>query len=339
MPSSVRSTPPAEPVALRDGVSTTLFRKKYLTVDIGGSHATCAVVEFDRVRARRRIAIPPGSGLRQVLPLIAESSRELMRECECQLGDFTGIALAFCGLVDPVRRRIVSTNAKYDDAVSIDLSEWAQSSFGFGLRIENDARMALLGERLAGAARNFDDVVTITLGTGVGGAAMMNSRLVRGRHYQAGCLGGHLLARVDGRPCTCGNIGCVEAEASTWALPEICRRHPGFEQSLLSRQPVLDFGALFNCAETGDSCAQQVLDDCVRVWSAGIVSLVHAYDPELVVVGGGVMQSASLLLPKFISYVHEHAWTPWGKVEIRAALLGDDASLLGAAPLWEDPAL
>jgi glucokinase len=81
------------------------------------------------------------------------------------------------------------------------------------------------------------------------------------------------------------------------------------------------------------------LDDCVRVWSAGIVSLVHAYDPELVVVGGGVMQSASLLLPKFISYVHEHAWTPWGKVEIRAALLGDDASLLGAAPLWEDPAL
>lgn len=312
---------------------------KFLAVDIGGSHTTCAVVEFDRVCGRRRVAVPSGCGLRQALPAITESLQELMREGGYLAADFTGVALAFCGLVDPVARRIVSTNAKYDDAVSIDLPAWAQSAFGLSLRIENDARMALLGERYAGAARSFDDVVTMTLGTGVGGAAMMNSRLVRGRHFQAGCLGGHLLARVDGRLCTCGNIGCVEAEASTWALPEICRAQNGFEESLLSRQSVLDFGTLVHCAEAGDTCSQQVLDGCVRVWSAGIVSLIHAYDPEVVVVGGGVMRAAGLLLPQFVSYVKEHAWTPWGKVDIRAAVLGDDASLLGAAPLWEDPAL
>ena len=312
---------------------------KFLAIDLGGSHTTCAVVEFDRVCGRRRIAVPPGCGLRQTLPAITEALHELMREWGYQAGDFAGVALAFCGLVDPVARRIVSTNGKYDDAVSLDLGGWAQSTFGLGLRIDNDARMALLGERHAGAARGFDDVVTMTLGTGVGGAAMMNSRLVRGRHFQAGCLGGHLLARVDGRRCTCGNLGCVEAEASTWALPEICRAHDGFEQSLLAGQPAIDFGTLIHCAEAGDACSRQVLDGCVQVWSAGIVSLVHAYDPEVVVVGGGVMRAANLLLPRFTQYVHEHAWTHWGKVEIRAAVLGDDASLLGAAPLWEDPAL
>jgi len=74
--------------------------------------------------------------------------------------------------------------------------------------------MALLGERHAGAAAGCDDVVMVTLGTGVGGAAMIGGRLLRGRHFQAGCLGGHLPVRFDGRRCICGAVGCVETEAS-----------------------------------------------------------------------------------------------------------------------------
>ncbi len=312
---------------------------RFLAADIGGSHATCAIVEPDGVRSRRRVETTSACSLGHLLPAIAESFRDLMRECGCQPLDFDGVVFGFCGLVDPLHRRVLSTNVKYDDAPALDLVAWAKDSFSLGLRIENDARLALLGERHRGAARGFNDIVMMTLGTGVGGAAMMNSQLVRGRHCQAGCLGGHFLARVNGRKCTCGGIGCVEAEASTWALPEICRERPGFEQSPLSRQPVLDFAAVIRCAEDGDACSRQVLDDCAQVWAAGIVSLVHAYDPELVVVGGGVMNAAPRLLPKFVNYVDAHAWTPWGKVEIRAAALGDDAPLLGAAPLWEDPAL
>jgi glucokinase len=310
----------------------------YLAADIGGSHAECAVVDANGVRRRRRVAMGPGCSFGQVLPLVADSFARMLEESPNGDG-VAGVALAFCGLVDPVHRRVLSTSGKYHDAPAVDLGEWARSRFGLGLRIENDARMALLGERCAGAARGFDDIVMLTIGTGVGGAAMMNARLVRGRHNQAGCLGGHFLARVGGRRCSCGGAGCVEAEASTWALPEICREQPGFASSALAGEPALDFHALFRCVEANDACALRVLDHCAEVWAAGVVSLIHAYDPEVVVVGGGVMRAAPLLLPRISDYVKRNAWTPWGKVEIRAAALGDDASLLGAEALWEDPSL
>src|SRR5258708_8730344 len=90
--------------------------------------------------------------------------------------------------------------------------------------MENDARMALLGEHAAGAAQNCMDVVIVMLGTGVGSAVMIHGVLLRGAHFQAGCLGGHIPARFHGRLCICGAIGCVEAEASTWALDAIPRQ-------------------------------------------------------------------------------------------------------------------
>jgi glucokinase len=231
---------------------------------------------------------------------------------------------------------VISTNAKYDDAPGIDFGAWASAEFSLPLRLENDARLALLGEQHTGAARGFDDIVMVTLGTGIGGAAMMRGKLVRGRHFQAGCLGGHFLARYDGRPCTCGSIGCVEAEASTWVLPVLCREHPAFAVSPLAGHRQIGFELLLRYAAAGDRCAREVLDHCAGVWSAAIVSLIHAYDPEVVVVGGGVMKAAQELLPRFEEYVERHAWTPWGRVQVRGAALGDDAALLGAIPLFEE---
>jgi glucokinase len=203
------------------------------------------------------------------------------------------------------------------------------------LRVENDARLALLGERYAGAARGFDDVVMMTLGTGIGGVAMVEGRLLRGKHYQAGVLGGHLPAAFDGRPCTCGAVGCVEAEASTWSLPRVAREAPGFAASALARAEAIDFEALFACAAAGDRVAVEVRDRCLRVWAAGAVGMIHAWDPEVLVVGGGVMRDAGAVLPFLEAQVHAHAWTPWGKVAVRAAALGDRAALLGAVPLLE----
>jgi glucokinase len=125
----------------------------------------------------------------------------------------------------------------------------------------------------------------------------------------------------------------VEAEASTCALPGVCRSWPGFETSALREAAALDYQTLFALADAGDRVALEVRDRCRRVWAAGAVSLVHAYDPEVVVIGGGVMRSAAAVLPFIEEHVHRHAWTPWGRVEVRAAALGDRAGLLGAVPL------
>jgi glucokinase len=301
-----------------------------LAVDVGGSHASCAAVEDNQVLASDSFSIPDSRRFRDVLPALAGLLHKLMSD----VGKCRGLAFSFCGIVDPESGRILSTpKGKYDDAKELDLAAWSAREFDLPFAIENDARMALLGEWHAGAARGCDDLVMVTLGTGVGGAAMISGRLLRGRHLQAGCMGGHLPAKFDGRPCVCGAIGCVEAEASGWALPEICRTWPGFEGSLLADSPALTFVTLFAKAREGDRVASEIRDQCLQVWGAGLVGLVHAYDPEMIVVGGAVMGSADQILPALRERVATYSWTPWGTVKVVPASLGNRAALLGAIPL------
>lgn len=302
---------------------------KILAVDLGGTHATCAVVEDTRILARETIALPGSLSLADALSGIAEP---LGRLRAAHGGD--AIGFGFCGLVDSRRVRIASTNGKYTDGPGLDLSCWAQERFGLRLRLENDARLALLGECHAGAAQGETDVVMFTLGTGIGGVAMMDGRLLRGKHDQAGVLGGHVPVNFAGRRCTCGALGCAESEASGWSLPLVARDWPGFAASALASRPI-DFENLFACAAGGDPVSREIVDHCLLVWGAAAVAAIHSFDPELLVYGGGVMQSADRILPFLQDYVSANAWTPWGKVRVRPALLGNDAALLGVVPLFE----
>ena len=302
-------------------------------IDLGGSHATIALVKNEQILGSRRVSLDSAQPLRPALDVFAETVRKLLAELQMDSTECEGLALGFCGLADARIGRVVSTNKKYEDAPSIDFDAWCRHEFGLRFGIENDARMALLGERHAGAARDCDNVVMITLGTGIGGAAMIEGKLLRGKHAQAGCLGGHLPAKVGGRPCTCGAIGCVEAEASGWSLPFLASEWPGFSTSKLADQDNIDFKLLFELADAGDRVSVEVLDYCLKVWATGTVGLIHAYDPERIVIGGGVMRSAAVIVPYIQAYVKQHAWTPWGKVEIVAAQLGNDAGLFGAIPL------
>jgi glucokinase len=304
-----------------------------IAIDVGGSHAVCALVDGCRILAAERFSVADAHSFAGLLPELAAGVFVVLHRCGLTSADCVGVAVSFPGIVDPFSARIFSTpKGKYDDSASVDLRQWSLDNFGLPLRIENDARMALLGEQFCGALQGCSDAVMLTLGTGVGGAVLSGGRLLRGRHLQAG-LGGHLPVRFDGRACICGSRGCVEAEASTWALPEICRSWPGFAESALASGPILDFETLFRCSGAGDPVAMAVRDRCLSVWGAGLVGLVHAFDPEAIVIGGAVMKSADQILQFLESYVHTHAWTPWGKVRICEAALGPDAGLLGAAPL------
>lgn len=309
---------------------------KALAVDIGGTHANCGLVENDRVLAHQSVDLAATANMRDVLSRIAEVFRQLIKQHSLSLKDFHGIAVGFPGLVDSRISRVVSTNKKYDDAPKVDFSVWAREALGLSLRIENDARLALLGETYGGAARGFSDVVMMTLGTGIGGVAMIEGKLLRGKHAQAGCLGGHIPVLFNGRPCTCGGIGCAEAEASGWSLAGIIQDTPGFSESSLSKFPQAGFKQLFEEAARGDKVALAVRDRCLNIWAVDAVALIHAYDPEVIVLGGGVMESASAIVPYIQSYVHKYAWTPWGKVQIHPAELASNAALVGSVPLLSE---
>jgi glucokinase len=301
---------------------------RILAVDLGGTHASCAMVEDDAILAREVVAIRDLATLRPALAPIRASLERLNRDRSAQ-----GIGFGFCGLVDAHSSRVTSTNGKFEDAPDIDLVAWAQSALGLPLRLENDARLALLGECHAGAGKSQTDVVMFTLGTGIGGVAMIDGSLLHGRHGQAGVLGGHVPVKLGGRRCTCGGLGCAESEASGWALPLVCAEWPRFSQCALAQREI-NFENLFTCAANGDPVAIEIRRHCLNVWGAAAVAAIHAFDPELLLYGGGVMKSADVIIPFIEDYVARYAWTPWGKVRARAAQLGNDAALLGVVPLF-----
>ncbi len=309
-----------------------------LALDLGGSHVSCALMR-ERTCVLRLDRSLTADSFAHTLPVLEALIHDVLAQTGARPADCAGIALGFPGIVDSRAHRVVSTNAKFDDALHTDLPAWARARFNLPFALDNDARLALRGEHFAGAAAGADDAVLVLLGTGIGAAAMLGGRPLSGRAPHTGYLGGHLPVVVGGRRCTCGNLGCAEAEASTWALPEICRSTPGFATSALAHAPTLDFATLFAAADAGDPVAQAVLRRCLDVWSTLAVALIHAYAPQVLVFGGGVMARADDILAPIRRFVAKHAWSPAGEVAIRASTLGAAAALHGAIPLLRETLL
>jgi glucokinase len=307
-----------------------------LACDAGATRIKYGIVENGRVLAHDSIPSLSEHGLAPRLPDLAKALRGICRTANMPLEACTGISMSVPSIVDVATGRILAEYGRFRDMPTLDLRAWAAREFDKPMALENDARMACIGEWRSGAGRGCDNMVMITLGTGLGVSAVMEGRLVRGKHGQAGILGGHVTVRYGGHPCGCGNIGCAEAEASTKVLEEFARAHPAFAGSTLSTEPLLDFAAVFRHAAAGDPCALSVRDHSLLVWSSLAVSLIHAYDPEMIVLGGGIMASADVILPAVRTHVHRYAHTPWGKVNVVQTSLGDTAALVAGEWLLEE---
>lgn len=306
---------------------------KAIAVDFGGTHIGCGVVDDARLLAQSSIPFVAESGIASALPVVAETLQKLLKQAGVEARSCIGIAISFPGIVDVRTNAILTTLKKYEDAPTVDLAGWAHDVFGLPIRIETDSRQALLGEHYAGSAQKTDSFVMITLGTGIGTAAMIGGRLLRGAHGHAGCLGGHFSVDIYGARCLCGNLGCAESEAAGRSIALVARRFPGYSESPLARFNQLQFRELFKYADQGDPVAVAVRTHCLDVWSATAVALTHAYDPEIVVIGGGIMQSAEAIIPHVQGYIDNHVWASWGRPKIVAAQAGIFAAILGAVPL------
>jgi glucokinase len=301
-----------------------------IAIDLGGTFIKIGLLKEGQLIDRKEIPAQSASGLKAQLPALESEIDLFLLANQVEKEAVLGIGFSFAGLVDSVANRILSTNQKYDDGPETDLVGWAREKWNWPLFAMNDARMALLGEWQHGAGRGSTELVAVTLGTGIGSAVLIGGELLIGKHFQAGNLGGHFVVNHKGTGCTCGNVGCVEAEASTWRLPSLLIEHPAFDQSAIKYEEVLDFRALFHHAGNNDRVAKEVLDHCLSAWAAGIISMVHAFDPELVILSGGIMKSSAVILPLLQEKVNQLAWTPWGKVKLVEAKYPDSAALYGA---------
>jgi len=301
-----------------------------IAVDLGGTIVKIGLLKDGQLIDRLEVIAQSVLGLKAQLPELEIAIDRMLIFNQLKKEDLLGIGFSFAGLVDSIHNRILSTNQKYDDGPEVDLVGWARRKWNCSLFAENDARMALLGEWQYGAGKKFSDLVMVTLGTGIGSAVLINGQLLKGKHFQAGNLGGHFVVNHHGTVCTCGNIGCVEAEASTWRLPSLLREHPGFRESSMNNEKVLDFKTLFHYVENNDRVAKEVLDHCLSAWAAGIITMIHAFDPEVIILSGGIMKSSAIILPSIQEKVNNLAWTPWGKVKLVEARFPASAALYGA---------
>jgi glucokinase len=194
--------------------------------------------------------------------------------------------------------------------------------------IENDARSYAWGEWLFGAGRGARTMVCMTVGTGVGCAVVVDGHPYRGGNPVGGLLGGHISIDRSGPPCACGSRGCLELFCSATALrQQILDRHRDLDQ--LSEDVIEQF---FDRIRQGDLQYSELFEEFIGNLALGVVNVIHAYGPDVVVLGGGVMKSADVILPSLIEHVNRMAWTfPRGSVGIHPALLGNRAAAVGVA--------
>ena len=177
-----------------------------IAIDIGGTFVKIGLVKNAEVIVMTVIRSNSNVVYKKTMQKIESKTKKK---------DLKGIGIGFPGLVDSVQMKVLSTNKKHDDALEFDFIKWGQEVFNTPVFLENDARIALLGEWQYGAGRGFNNIVMLTFGTGIGSATLLEGKLLKGKYFQAGNLGDHFTINVNGALCTCGNLGCVEAEAST----------------------------------------------------------------------------------------------------------------------------
>lgn len=298
-------------------------------IDLGGTRIKLGILSSGKVIASKFLNTSPLHGLKGKLSILEKEIKKLLTEYRYNIQQCAALAFAFPGIVDSVNKKILSTNEKYDDAVNIDLNKWCRTSFNLPFIIENDANSALLGECFYGSAKGYNNVVLMILGTGIGTAAVINGKLLHGKHFQAGCLGGHLTVEVNGNKCTCGNYGCVEAEGGSLVVSRMVKNSPEFLESAFVGEKVIDFKTVVSLKKESDKLAGEIFNKLIDIWSAGLVNLIHAYDPEAIVLSGGIMNSSDEVFPPLKEKVLNNAWIPWGKPKFILAENPNLSVLLG----------
>jgi len=310
-----------------------------LAADFGGTSIKLGIVRDGQVLVKRRLPAHADRPMAERLEAVAESWQSMMAELGLSLTECDGAGLSLPFLMDPNQPRVLGVFHKYPGAPDIHFGNWARDRLGMPVAIENDLRMALLGEWSAGAARGYDDAVMIAFGSGIGCAALLNGRLVQGSHHRGGTLLAHTTIAIDGDPGRCGNAGCAEDMACTATLDDVARALPEFESSRLRGADPLDYEAVFRLADEGDAVSRTIVKRSLPVWSAIALTAIVAYDPSVLVLGGGVMGRHDVVIPAVQEHIARFRPGIEWDVSVVPTQLGDDAALLGCEWLLHNETL
>jgi glucokinase len=302
----------------------------FVAVDIGGTHIRAAAYERDNLNhltheRTRSHAREPGTFDRLVKAIEAAWPKDR---------SVSAIGMASPGPLDP-QAGVVLATPNIPEWVNFPLTEKLSKHFGVPAYLDNDANLGALGEWKFGAGRGHHDVLYLTISTGIGGGVIIDDRLLHGYHGLAAELG-HVVVLAGGPVCSCGFEGHLEALAAGPAIVRYVREQlEAGKKSELSDAASLNAYDVAEAAKHGDVLAKSAYERAGEYLGIGVASFLHTFDPSIVIFGGGVSQSGSLLFEPFKASLRDHVFYPryLENLEITTAELGDDAGLLGALAL------
>ncbi len=308
-----------------------------VAVDLGGTNMRVALVDREgQVYHRRSAPTQSQQGRDSVVERLVSEIEHILEESG--EGTVSGIGISIAGPADPTTGVVyVAPNIAGWEAYSP--KEELEQRFSLRTVVVNDANAAALAEHRFGAGRGHRYMVFVTISTGVGGGVIVNGELYAGAYGFAGEIG-HTTINMGGPQCTCGNLGCLEVMGSGTAVARIAKQRLGEGATSSLREMSddqlqrIDARMVMEAARHGDQMAEEVVDEVATALGFGMVNILHSFDPDVIVVGGGMSQNLDLLLPKIQAVIRTRGLPLQRDREpIVKAELGDDMGLLGAAAL------
>ncbi|OAA30834.1 glucokinase [Kosmotoga arenicorallina S304] len=302
-------------------------------IDLGGTETKIGIIDHDgHIVEKAIIPTQVSKGSNDVIRRIAQKVNELVDE-KGMRNDILGIGVGSPGSIDR-EKGVVIFSPNFQDWKNVPLAEKLEELTGFKAYIENDANAFALGEWAFGKFKGAPNIVALTLGTGVGGGVISRGELITGSKGFGGELG-HVIIEPDGPLCGCGSHGCLEALASATSIVRLVieyrKRYP---RSSVFANEEITAKAVFDSAKSGDELAELVVERATRALAVGIAGFVHIFNPNVVIIGGGVSRAGNYLLEKIEkkikSYVMESFWDTF---EIALSELVEDAGIKGAASI------
>ena len=297
-----------------------------LSIDIGGTAVKMGLVDHaGAIHARHEASVCFDPYQTPILTTVIREAQAFLARESAQI---EGIGVSATGQVDDRAGAVIGTNGKIPHYEGAQIKRDMEAAFGVPVFALNDANAAALGECFAGRAKGVQNVLMVTLGTGVGGGIVLGGKIFGGTRGIAGELG-HFTLYQDGPRCPCGKRGCFESYAATTALVRRAKEATG-EADMNGR-------IVFSRAADGDQAMLAVLSAWIDDIAAGISGLVHIFNPQMVLIGGGVSAQEALLIAPLRERVLRSVMPRFAEcLQLEAATLGNDAGMIGAARFYLD---
>lgn len=313
--------------------------KNIIGVDIGGTNVKLGVVSQEgKILSQLSIKTDIKRDYKHVFRDISDAASDCVKKANFRMSDISGMGLGIPGTVDNVKGEVIYANNLGWKNVPVrgELLKY----FNFPVVMSNDANCAAMGEMLFGSAKGLQNVVLLTLGTGVGAGFIVNGKMIEG-NYGAGAEGGHTLLIKGGEECTCGRRGCIEAYVSATALIRDTKRAMLKDKSSVMWRAVnndiesVSGRTAFECGKKNDITALKVVNNYIENLAEAIISFINIFRPDVVLLGGGVSAEKDYLFKPLQEYADKYIYAAGivPPVPIKTCSLGNDAGLLGAAAL------